>query len=149
MAKIRLSQGGGFISSEGKNVLLKVISAEYKQDFGKINITLVNKTGQSIQNNFVISRNGKDNEGALKAFSFFARQVMGTYVDDIEIEELIGRYVLADIKLVKGTRQNEQGEDVYFANIDKVYETDKRFDTEETVSKKQTSDDDQEEEGWD
>lgn len=130
MAKITLTSGGaGFIAEEGKDVLLKVTKAEYNEEFGRINVTLSNAKGESISNRYQIRRNGKINEGALKAFSYFARQCVGHYVEDIDPEELVGKYILADIVGFESDRTDDDGEPIIYYNIDKVYSTPQTFKT--------------------
>lgn len=129
MSRITLAQGGGggFISEAGNNVLLKVTKAEYNETFGKITIVLMNEKGEYITNKYQIRRNGKPNEGALRAFSFFARQCLNHYVEDIDPQELLGSYVVADIVAYDSDREDDDGNPIIYYNLDKVYATDKTF----------------------
>lgn len=120
---IKLSAGGnGFIKQGGEKVLLKITKVEYKPDFGKINITLVNKKGEAITNNFTITKGGKPNEKALNAFSYFARKALGRYVDEVEPSDLENTFILADIIMTPGSKEDEDGNVIYFANIKNTYD---------------------------
>ena len=126
MAKIQLSESNGaYISKAASNVLLKVVVATYDQDFGKVACDLINDKGEIVSNNFGLMRDdGSINDGALKAFSYFSRVVMGDWGrDDIEAEDLVGRCIRADINMVEGKKMNKDGEPMYFANIEKCYMT--------------------------
>jgi len=131
MAKINLAEstGGSYIKEAGKNVLLQITNAKYNQDFGKVEMTLSNEKGETMNNNFGLMNNdGSINEKALKAFSYFARVAVGDWDrDDIEDEELVGCYIRADIALREGKEKNKDGETMYFANLDKVYTTSDTF----------------------
>lgn len=150
MAKIKLaaSTGGAFISKAGKNVLLQIIESDYDQDFGKVSIVLQNKKGETMQNNFnLLDAEGSLKEGALKAFSYFSRVALGDWSkDDIEAEELVGCVLRGDIVMTKGNKPGKSGEDVFFANLDKVYmasDEDRDLVADTFSSKdKDTSDDD-------
>ena len=131
MAKIKLSEstGGGYITKEEKNALLKITHAEYDMDFGKVKINLVNERGESMQNNFnLLNSDGTNNDGALKAFSYFARVAVGDWDrDDVEDTEMIGRFIRGDISVREGENKNKNGETMKFANLDKVYMTQDEF----------------------
>ena len=89
MALIHLA-GGFTLIPEGEH-LFTITSVEYKEDFGKILIKLKAEAG-TLQSSYDIK-----NEGALKAFSFFARQAIGHFVDDIDTDELVGKKVLGTV----------------------------------------------------
>ena len=131
MAKIQLveSSASNYINQAGKQVLLRITKSHYDQDFGKVEIALENEKGEIVNNNFgLMSQDGSMNEGAIKAFSYFARVAIGDWGrDDIEDEELVGCFIRADIKMVKGTKPNKDGEILEYANLEKVYVTDDKF----------------------
>lgn len=124
MAKINLSESNGqFIKEAGKKVLLQITKAQYDQEYGKVEIELKNEKGETVNNNFgLMGNDGSINEPALKAFSYFTRVAMGDWgVQEVEEEELIGNWLRADIKLTKGSKPDKEGNDIYFANIEKIY----------------------------
>lgn len=144
MPKINLSEGKtvNYIRQAGEKVLLKITKAAYDQDFGRVEITLENAKGESINNNYgLLSADGSTNDGALKAFSYFARVAVGDWGrDDIEDEEMVGRFIRADIVMVEGKKESKDGRKLSFANISKTYMT------QDSFSKTSTSND--EDEGW-
>ena len=132
MAKINLAEstGGSYIKEASEKVLLQITHAKYNPDFGKVEMILTNEKGETMNNNFnLLNSDGKSmNEGALKAFSYFARVALGDWDrDDIEDEELVGCYIRGDIKLSEGKEKNKSGEIMVFANLDKVYTTNDSF----------------------
>ena len=148
MAKINLAEstGGSYIKEAGKNVLLQITHAKYNQDFGKVEMTLTNEKGETMNNNFGLMNNdGSINEKALKAFSYFARVAVGDWDrDDIEDEELLGCYIRGDIKLTEGKEKNKSGEIMVFANLDKVYSTTDTFNKSKVKASSADESDDEE-----
>ena len=88
MARIPMT-GGFSIIPEGVHVL-KIVEAEYDVDFGKATFKLVNEKGASCFERFsLLDQDGKPNEKALNAFSFFAKTVMNDFdMEDVDPEEL-------------------------------------------------------------
>ena len=130
MAKIKLVEtGAGFIDKAAKNELLKITSCEYNPDFGKVTMTLADQSGKVMNNNFnLLNADGSNNEGALKAFSYFAKVALGDWDrDDVEDTDLINCYIRGDISLNEGKEKSKTGETMWFANLDKVYMTEDKF----------------------
>lgn len=130
MAKITLAESNGaFINQPGKNVLLRITKAKYDTGFGKVEIVLENENGEIVNNNYnLIDNDGSTNEGALKAFSYFARVAVGDWSrDDIEDEDLVGCFIRCDIEMKEGTKLSKDGKTLEFANIVKSYMTDDKF----------------------
>ena len=129
MARIKLTEstGGAYINKAEKNALLQITSCEYDPEFGKISMILSNERGETMQNNFRFMNNdGSQNEPALKAFSYFSRVAMGDWtIDGVDDQDLIGKYIRADISLREG--KSKDGEIIKFANLDKVYQTEDEF----------------------
>ena len=158
MARIKLTEstGGAYINKAEKNALLQITSCEYDPEFGKISMILSNERGETMQNNFRFMNNdGSQNEPALKAFSYFSRVAMGDWtIDGVDDQDLIGKYIRADISLREGKEKSKDGEIIKFANLDKVYQTDDEFQTSK-VSAAAASDEDyddevtEEDEDWD
>lgn len=121
---IKLSQSNGmFIKEAGKKVLLQITKANYDQEFGKVELEFKNERGEIINENYnLMANDGSINEPALKAFSYFTRVAMGDWgVQEVEEEELIGKWLRADIKMTKGSKPDKEGNAIYFANIEKIY----------------------------
>lgn len=98
MPRIGLSEGWTRIP-EGIHVL-KITKVSYKENFGKLEITMKTVEGQShIERFYLLKKNHESNEGALNAFSYFARAAMNDYeVADIDPEELVGRYMRCTVE---------------------------------------------------
>ena len=95
----RIPMTGGFqIMPEGEQVL-KITKAEYDEDFGKAIFTLTNAKGQTCQERFnLLNQDNTPNERALNAFSFFAKTAMNDFdLVDVDPEELVGRYIRAEV----------------------------------------------------
>lgn len=98
MAKIKLMEGGFTLLPEGVTTF-KIVSVEYKEDFGKMKIELQTKGGQKHYENFsLLTKAGEINEGALKAFSYFAKTALNNYsLDEIDEQDLVGCYITAEV----------------------------------------------------
>lgn len=98
MAKIKLIEGGFTLLPEGVTTF-KIVSVEYKEDFGKMKIELQTKGGQKHYENFsLLTKAGEINEGALKAFSYFAKTALNNYsLDEIDEQDLVGCYITAEV----------------------------------------------------
>lgn len=100
MAKIRLSEGGFTLIPEGVTVF-KVVDVKYDEDFGKMEVFLQTRSGQKHTETFSLKKkdSGEINEGALKAFSYFAKTALNNYqLDEIDETDLIGCYIQATVK---------------------------------------------------
>lgn len=110
MAKIKLSEGGFTLIPEGVTVF-KITGVEYKEDFGKMKVELQTKSGQKHTEQFsLMNKDGETNEGALKAFSYFAKTALNNYqLDEIDHEDLIGCYIQATVKHEEFESNKEPG----------------------------------------
>ena len=99
MAKIKLSEGGFQLIPEGVTIF-KIVEVDYKEDFGKMKVEMQTKSGQKhIENFSLLTKSGEVNEGALKAFSYFAKTALNNYqLDEIDETDLIGCYIQATVK---------------------------------------------------
>ena len=98
MGKITLSEGFTPIP-EGTHIF-KIVGVDYKEAYGKLEIKMKTAKGQThIERFSLIKQDGSSNEGALNAFSYFARTAMNDYTaQDIDPEELIGYYIECDVE---------------------------------------------------
>ena len=110
MAKIKLSEGGFTIIPEGTTTF-KIVSVEYKEDFGKMKIEMQTKSGQKHFENFGLMNNkGEINEGALKAFSYFAKTALNNFsLDEIDEQDLVGCYITATVRHEEFESNKEAG----------------------------------------
>ena len=112
MAKFTLSKPNGFtLIPEGFHVF-KIVEVDMSKydDYGKIAINLETVNGQKHTERFSLTDNkGELNEKAYNAFSYFCRTALNDYKnDDIDTDDLIGRYIRAEVKHVESTTINER-----------------------------------------
>ncbi len=131
MARIPIS-GGFSIIPEGTYVF-RIYDASYDEDFGKIQIKLVNAQGATMVERFSIKdKNDQLNEKALNAFSFFAKTVMNDFsLEDIGPEEMIDHYVRAEVVHTTVPSRKDPTKTVTFVNLGEKSSAD-GFDTEPT-----------------
>lgn len=98
MAKIKLSEGGFTLIPEGVTTF-KIVGVEYEEDFGKMKVQLQTKNGTKHTEQFTLLDNkGEINEGALKAFSYFAKTALNNFeLDQIDEQDLVGCYITATV----------------------------------------------------
>lgn len=98
MGKIALSEGYTVIP-EGTHIF-KIVEVNYKEAYGKLEIKMKTAKGQVHTERFsLIKQDGSSNEGALNAFSYFARTALNDYTaQDIDPEELVGYFIECDVE---------------------------------------------------
>lgn len=112
MAKFTLSKANTFtLIPEGYHVF-KIVEVDMSKydDYGKIAINMETANGQKHTERFSLTDNkGELNEKAYNAFSYFCRTALNDYKnDDIDTDDLIGRYIRAEVKHVESTTINER-----------------------------------------
>lgn len=108
MAKIKLVDVGWSMIPEGNHVF-KIESVLYKASFGKLEINLVNQTGQKHKERYTLITKKKVNEGAQKAFSYFAKTALNNFtLEEIDPDDLVGCYVSATVAHVEQDELNEK-----------------------------------------
>lgn len=118
MAKIGLSAGFTLIP-EGRTVFL-ITGCEYKEKFGKIEVSLETKNKQKHKERFNIT-----NEGGLNAFSFFAKTALQDFdLDEIDHEAIVGCYIAADVKHTVQPHRDDPNKTVTFVNLDGKFPAD-------------------------
>lgn len=117
MARIPMTSGFTLIP-EGTYVF-RVYAATYDEEFGKIEVKLVNAAGMTHTERFSIKdKNDEINEKALNAFSYFAKTVMGDYtLEDIDPVELVDHFVCAEVVHTKLPSNKDPNKTVTFANL--------------------------------
>lgn len=107
MAKVKLSESSYRLIPEGVHVfkVMEVDDSKY-EDFGKLAVKLQTAKGETHTENFtIIKANGELNEGALKAWSYFARTCLNNYqADEIDTQDIVGCYIKATVKHEKYIR---------------------------------------------
>lgn len=117
MAKIHMTSGFNLIP-EGTYVF-RVYDATYDEEFGKIEVKLINAEGMTHTERFSIKNaNDELNEKALNAFSYFAKTVMGDFsLEDIDPEELVNHFIRAEVVHTKVQSNKDPNKTVTFANL--------------------------------
>lgn len=107
MAKMKLSESNFKIIPEGTTIfkVVEVDDTKY-EDFGKLAVKLQTAKGETHTENFtLVKKTGELNEGALKAWSYFARTCLNNFqADEIDTQDIVGCYIQATVKHEKYTR---------------------------------------------
>lgn len=107
MAKMKLSESAFKIIPEGVTTfkVVEVDDSKY-EDFGKLAVKMQTAKGETHTENFtIIKANGELNEGALKAWSYFARTCLNNFqADEIDTQDIVGCYIKATVKHETYTR---------------------------------------------
>lgn len=111
MATIKLTDTGYTLIPEGVHVF-KITEVEYDEDFGKMVITMQTQEGQKHFERFsLLKANGEVNEGAIKAFSFFAKSALNNFdLEEIDEQDLVNCYISATVKHEPYDYTNKNGE---------------------------------------
>lgn len=98
MGLITLSEGFTVIP-EGTHIF-KIIGVTYKEEFGKLEIKMRTAGGLTHVERYQLKKkNGDSNEGALNAFSYFAKTALGDFsATRIDPEELVGCFIECDVE---------------------------------------------------
>lgn len=129
----RIPMTSGFTVLPEGEYIFRIYDVTYDEDFGKIIIKMVTATGATQTERFSIKNNNDEyNEKALNAFSYFAKTAMNNYsLEDVDPEELIDRYIGAEIVHTKVTSTKDATKTITFANLGDKWPAD-GFDTEAT-----------------
>lgn len=127
----RIPMTNGFVLIPEGTYVFRIYDATYDEDFGKIEIKLVNAQGVTHTERFSIkNKNDEFNEKALNAFSYFARTALNDFeVEDVDPEELIGHYIGAEVIHTKVPSNKDPNRTATFANLGDKFPAD-GFDTE-------------------
>lgn len=117
MARIPLSEGFKLIP-EGTHVF-KITNVNYKEDFGKMEITMETESGQKHVERFsLLKSNGDPNDGALNAFSFFAKTALNDFdLDEIDEQDLVGHFIECDVTHEEVDNPKRPGQKSTFARL--------------------------------
>lgn len=117
MARIPMTSGFALIP-EGTYVF-RIYEAKYDEEFGKIEIKLVNAAGMTHTERFFIKdKNDELNEKALNAFSYFAKTAMNDFsLEDVDPSELVDHFVCAEVVHTKLPSNKDPNKTVTFANL--------------------------------
>lgn len=117
MARIPMTSGFTLIP-EGTYVF-RVYAATYDEEFGKVEIKLVNAAGMTHTERYSIKNNNDEpNEKTLNALSYFAKTILNDFSrDDFDPTELIDHYVQAEVVHTKLPSTKDPTKMVTFANL--------------------------------
>lgn len=109
MAKIKLVDTGWSMIPEG-DYIFKITDVVYKEDFGKLEVKLTSQEGQTHTERYsLLTNRGEVNEGAQKAFSYFAKTALNNFnVEEIDPDDLIDCYVSATVEHVESDTISEK-----------------------------------------
>lgn len=117
MAKIGLTEGFTLIP-EGTHIF-KITNVNYKEEFGKMEVTMQTKDGSKhIERFSLLKTDGSPNEGALNAFSYFAKTALGDFeITEIDHTDLLGHFIECDVEHETQENKNKPGKTVTFARL--------------------------------
>lgn len=117
MGKIKLSSGFQPIP-EGTHIF-KLTKVDYNEAYGKLEITMTTATGKNhIERFSLLKDNGKPNDGALNAFSFFAKTALNDFdCEEIDPQELVGHYMKCVVEHQQLESKNKPGTFITFEKL--------------------------------
>lgn len=119
MAKIPLS-GGFSLVPEGTHIF-KITGVEYKEAFGKLDITMETQDGaKHIERfRFLNTKTGDVVQGALNAFSYFARAAKNDFSlsGEIDPDELVGCFLECDVEHNSQPSTKDPSKSFTFVNL--------------------------------
>ena len=117
MAKIGLTEGFSLIP-EGTHVF-QITAVNYKEAFGKMEVTMQTQGGSKhIERFSLLKANGEPNEGALNAFSYFAKTALNDFsLTEIDHEDLLGCFIECDIEHDTQPNKNKPDQTITFARL--------------------------------
>lgn len=97
---MKLAENTFTIIPEGTTIfkIMEVDESKY-DDYGKLKVTLQTSSGEKHFENFSFTKaNGDINDGALKAWSYFARVCLNNFqVEEIDTQDIVGCYIQANV----------------------------------------------------
>ena len=120
----RIPMTGGFSPMDEGNQVLRIYGVQYNEVFGNLTIYLNNAKAQTMRETFRFKgKDGKPNEAAMNAFSYFAKTAMQDFeMEDVDPQDLVGKYIRCEVV------HNESGGNTY-ANLGREKEAADAFDT--------------------
>ena len=107
MAKVTLSKSTFTLIPEGTHIFKVMgVDDEKYEDFGKLSVKLQTAKGEThVETYSLLKNDGEVNEGALKAWSYFARTCLNNFqADEIDTQDIVGCYIKATVKHETYTR---------------------------------------------
>lgn len=118
MAKIALSDSNFAVCPEGTHIF-RIEAVEYKEDFGKLNITMKTKEGYThIERFSFVKPNGESNEVALGVFSLFAKIALQDFdLEEIDHEDLVGCFIKCEVAHDVQPNKNDPSKNITFSRL--------------------------------
>lgn len=118
MAKIALSDSNFAVCPEGTHIF-RIEAVEYKEDFGKLNITMKMKEGYThIERFSFVKANGEPNEIAIGIFSLFAKIALQNFdLEEIDHEDLVGCYIKCEVTHDVQPNKNDPSKNITFSRL--------------------------------
>lgn len=118
MARISLSPSNYSILPEG-TYIFRVKSAEYKEAFGKLTLTLETQDGKTHTERYgLLNAKREPQTGALNAFSYTARCCLNYECgDEIDPDELVGKFFSARVEHTEVDSSKNPGETRTFVKL--------------------------------
>lgn len=118
MAKIALSDNSFSVAPEGVHIF-KIEEVEYKEAFGKLNITMKTKEGYThIERFSFVKANGEPNEVAIGIFSLFAKIALQNFdLEEIDHTDLVGKYIKCEVTHDVQPNKNDPSRTVTFSRL--------------------------------
>lgn len=125
MAKIPLSNGGFSLVPEGTHIF-QITEVKYKEDFGKMEITLKTKEGYTHVERFSFIKNdGSANDVAVNVFSFFAKTALQNFdLEEIDEQDLVGCFIKAEVTHDVVPNKNDPSKTITFSRLGNKYTAD-------------------------
>lgn len=117
MAKIGLTNGFQLIP-EGSHVF-QIVKVNYDEEFGKMEVTMQTVDGlQHIERFSLLKKDGEVNEGAMNAFSFFAKTALNDFsVQEIDEQDLKGHFMRCVVEHEEVESTRTPGKMLKFARL--------------------------------
>lgn len=95
----RIPMTGGFTPMDEGTQVLRIYGVEYNEKFGNLTIYMCNAKAQTMRETFRFKgKDGKPNEGAMNAFSYFAKTAMDDFeMEDVDPQELVDHYIEVEV----------------------------------------------------
>ena len=118
MAKIGLTEGFKLIP-EGSHVF-RITGVKYDEDFGKMEVTMETVDGgRHIERFNLLKANGEVNDGAMNAFSYFAKAALNDFsVQEIDEQDLVGHYLRCTVRHEQVESTKYPGKMTTFVRLD-------------------------------
>lgn len=139
MAKIALSDTSFALVPEGTHVF-KITAVNYKEDFGKLEITMKTAKGETHTERYTfVKKDGSPNEPAINVFSFLAKTALQDFdLEEIDHEDLIGRFIKAEVTHETVPNQKDETKTMTFSRLGQKFTAD-GFEEEAPVAPKKTA----------